>query len=435
MKYPRPRGTKDYLPPESYERRLVLEKAREIFELYGYGEIVTPAFERLELLEAKAGPEIKEQIYWFKDKGGRLLGLRFDVTTSVARVVASNPTLPKPIRFYYIAPVWRYEEPQRGRLREFWQAGVELIGSPEVDADAEVIALTRRFFKELRLRKVTVRLNDRRVAEALALKYGATSKKEEFFRALDKLYKQGEEGVTSELIRLGFSRESIDGILNFITLSGPPLSVLREGMEELKEFKEGVEGLKSMEELILTLVDHYGLTEEILKVDFSIVRGIGYYTGLVFEFLYEGEGEMRNLALAGGGRYDNLIELCGGPELPATGMSIGVERVMKALKDAGLLNAPPPQADVIVIPVNEGLRRASVRIAETLRDEGIGAIVDVNRRSLRKLLEYADKNEIRYAIIVGPKEYKEGMVVLKDLKSRSQKEVKLRDLSVELRKG
>ncbi|OYT62883.1 MAG: histidine--tRNA ligase [Thermofilum sp. ex4484_15] len=434
MKYSRPRGTRDYLPPESYEIRRVLEKAREIFELYGYSEVITPAFERLELLEAKAGPEIKEQIYWFKDKGGRLLGLRFDVTTSIARIVASSPELPKPMRFYYLAPVWRYEEPQRGRLREFWQAGVELIGSSHIDADAEVIALTYRFFRELGLSNLTVRINDRRIADALAVKYGLSERKDEFFRALDKLYKQGRERVGLELRKLGLNVGEVEEVLDFIRVEEDPFKTVNKGMEALKGYEQAYEGLKGINELISILLDWYGLPRDVLIVDFSIVRGIGYYTGLVFEFLYEGTAEVRNLSLAGGGRYDKLIEVCGGPNIPATGMSVGVERVVMALKGEGLLQNAEASKDVIVVPTEENLRKASVSIAEELRSKGIKAVVDVNHRNLRRALEYADKLNMRYAIIIGRKEYETGKIVLKDLKTREQREVELEE-AVRMIKG
>ena len=162
-----PRGTRDYLPEEMFFRRYIFRKIREIFERYGYGEVQTPAFEHLELLEAKAGEEVKDQIYWFKDKAGRRLGLRFEMTTPIARIVASNPMMPKPLRFYYIQPVWRYEEPQKGRLREFYHAGVEFIGVSSPSADAEVIMVAYQALKNCGLKNIKIKINDRRIIEYL----------------------------------------------------------------------------------------------------------------------------------------------------------------------------------------------------------------------------------------------------------------------------
>ncbi|RLE78543.1 MAG: histidine--tRNA ligase, partial [Thermoprotei archaeon] len=278
MRFERPRGTRDYLPPETYIRELIVDTAKTVFELYGYSEVVTPAFEHLELLEAKAGPEIREQIYWFKDKAGRLLGLRFDVTTSIARIVANMPQLPKPLRFYYVAPVWRYEEPQRGRLREFWQAGIELIGSPKVDADAEVIALTYRFFEKLGFEKgLDIRINNRKVADALAYNKNVEEElREQFFRAIDKLYKHGEERVVEELRKLGLTSEAIRDTLEFIKLDGRNEEKIEVARDMLKASERGLEGLKELENLVLILKDYYGIPENAIHVDFSIVRGIGY---------------------------------------------------------------------------------------------------------------------------------------------------------------
>ena len=188
--YQRPRGTRDYLPQDSAKRRKVTEIFRRVFELYGYGEVITPALEYLELLEAKAGPEVREQIYWFEDKAGRRLGLRFELTTSVARVVAERRDLPKPIKFYYIQPVWRYEEPQRGRLREFWHAGIEFMGTKSSAADAEVVAVAARALESAGVDDVVVRVNSRKIAEGLADKYRVEQcRREDFFRILDKLEK------------------------------------------------------------------------------------------------------------------------------------------------------------------------------------------------------------------------------------------------------
>jgi len=400
-----------------------------VFELYGYGEVVTPAFEYLELLERKAGEEVREQIYWFKDKAGRLLGLRFDMTTSIARIVANNPVMPKPIRFYYIGPVWRYEEPQRGRLREFWQAGVELIGSPLLDADAEVIALTARFFRELKLNNVKVKINDRGIMNALAryLKLNDDLSIERFFRAIDKYYKQGMEVVENELRKLGITntREILELISSNTREDLDPTGLLS---------KIGVKDrVRLLEDLLEVLINGYGIPRDRVEIDYSIVRGIGYYTGLVFEFMDDDFLELGSLAA--GGRYDELIKLLGGVDTPATGMSIGIERVVELLrlrKERTMTRTS--NALVLVTSTTDEYKYNAIRLAEEIRDENIPSIVDVMGRKLRVIMERADKSSIPLVVILGPRELKRGEVVLRDLKNRKQWYVPRENIIVEIKR-
>ncbi len=426
-----PRGTRDYLPEDMAIRREVIEKFRRVFELYGYGEVLTPAFEYLELLEAKAGPEVKEQIYWFKDKAGRKLGLRFELTTPIARIIASRPDLPKPIRFYYIAPVWRYEEPQKGRLREFWHAGIELIGSSKVYADAEVIAVMYRALREVGLQNVIIRINDRLLAEALARKVGLKPPFDDYFRILDKLDKQGIDGVKQLLKDFGLDSEKIELTIDFITLSGTNEEKLENAMKLLgDEIKSSIDRLNKLLDL---LRGSYNIPENALVIDFSIVRGLAYYTSLVFEATVPDVKEIGSVA--GGGRYDNLIELVGGPKLPATGMAIGVERVIEALMIKGIVKKKNVNSDkVLVVPVNQEVYNQSVSIAELLRSHGISCEIDVLGRKLGTLLEYADKLGMRFAVIVGKRELAEKKVVVRNLVERRQEVVKIDELASYLKK-
>ena len=424
-KFKRPRGTKDYLPEECKEREKIINAARKTFELYGYGEILTPSFETLELLEKKAGPEVKDQIYWFEDKAGRKLGLRFDITTSVARVVASNPNLTKPIKFYYIGPVWRYEEPQKGRLREFWHAGVELIGSNLLDADAEVIALTYKFFKEIGLESIKIRINSRKIVDFMVSKFSIESKKrEDFYRAIDKLYKQGPQVVKELLIDIGLSEKDSEEILYFISLRDI------EDMEEFlrkEENKEIIKELRRIKKLREILTEAYKISSENIIIDPSIVRGIGYYTGIVFEFMLD---ELTIGSLAAGGRYDNLISLFGGESISATGMSIGIERTIEAIKlMRKQIISNYILAKVLVIPIKRELSIKAAQITEYLRDHNIPAMLELMGRNLRSSLEYANKVKIPYVVIVGPKELSAGKVVLKEMQKRKEERVSIDLLS------
>ncbi|AKG38897.1 MAG: histidine--tRNA ligase [Infirmifilum sp.] len=405
-----PRGTKDKLPDETFIMREVCEKLRSVFELYGYGEVETPAFENLEVLVAKAGEEVVEQIYTFKDKAGRDLGLRFELTTPIARIVASRLEMPKPLRFYYIQPVWRYEEPQRGRLREFWQAGVELIGVSGPEGDAEVIAVAHHAIRHTGLEQFNLRISHRVIVEDILISSGIPREKlQEAFRILDKLDKRGRDYVVSELSKLGASEASVDRSLEKLLTSGLDIEV---------STPTGIESLKYLRSLIEILEDAYNIK---VSVDFGIVRGLGYYTGPVFEVKTPLGGEIGSIA--GGGRYDDLISSLGGPRIPATGMAIGVERLIEALASEGKTPQAPSPFDAVVIPVGQSLEvlKYAIKIAEMIRNKGsIRSIVEYETGSLSKALEKASKKGATFAIIVGEKEVKLKKANVRNLKRWSE---------------
>ncbi len=410
--FQRPRGTRDYLPEDMAKRREVSERIREVFELYGYGEILTPAFEHLELLEAKAGEEVKEQIYWFTDKAGRKLGLRFELTTSIARVVAQNPGLPKPLRFYYIQPVWRYEEPQRGRLREFWQAGIELMGVGSAPADAEVVAVTVRALRRAGLSSLEVRINERRVVESLLISAGLRPERlGDALRALDKLERKGRAYVEGELAKLGLG-ERAGRVLDAIMSGGSNEEKLNRMEEELRGCEEGVRGLERLAEILDELKEGYGISSPEVLIDYSIVRGLAYYTGFVFEV--KALKALDVGSVAGGGRYDDLVKVVGGPQLPATGMAIGLERLIEALKAEGAFegfNYAP--ATLAVVPVKREMLRYAARVAEELRARGVKVLLDISGRKLSSALESIGKLGIPLVVIVGRREVEEGVYTLK----------------------
>jgi histidyl-tRNA synthetase len=415
--YERPRGTRDYLPHECEERRAVLERIRSVFESYGYGEVVTPAFEHLELLVAKAGEEVVDQIYAFTDKAGRKLGLRFELTTPIARIVAENLSLPKPIRFYYIQPVWRYEEPQRGRLREFWQAGVELIGVPGAVGDAEVLAVLINALRRAGLPSFEVHVNDRRLVEALLHWLGVPPELvPSALRVIDKLEKRGVSYVEDELARMVANRDRLKRFIEL--LSSDPLQA--QLPSELPAAAR--EAVDALEQLLQELDDGYGLAE-FVKPDLSVVRGLDYYTSLVYEAKTPLGGELGSVA--GGGRYDDLIRLVGGPQMPATGMAIGVERLIEALRAEGALAQRSGRSGYYVIPVAPSFRRYAIRVAEKLRAKGEKAVVEVMGRKLASALEAADKLGFRYAVVVGQREVESGVLTVRDLEAWKEERVPL----------
>jgi len=425
----RPRGTRDFLPWDMIKRRFVVEIVRSIFELYGYDEIETPAFELLDVLTAKCGPEMREQIYAFKDKAGRDLGLRFDLTVPLARVVASHPDLPKPFKRYCISRVWRYEEPQSGRFREFWQADADIVGSAKMDADAEVIAVAISCLKRLGMKNFRVRLNNRKILESIAA--SANVERELWlgvFRAIDKLDKMGQEGVRRELEKLGLNGDQIVTIMMQISRCGNLDAVEREVSHVLTD--RGREGFNELAEIIGNL-ELYNCSEYVV-VDLSLARGLDYYTGPIFEI--SAETDVNVGSVAGGGRYDNLIELLGGPPTPATGISLGIDRLVEVLSEANMLPTARTLTQIFVAYTNPSLKKEAIAAAEKLRSEGIRVEVDVMGRKLDRQLKYADAKGIPYVVILGPQEVEKGVYRVKDMSAREERLMDLREL-MELLKG
>ncbi|MHA1595029.1 MAG: histidine--tRNA ligase [Candidatus Baldrarchaeia archaeon] len=424
------RGMRDFLPPEMIRRMWVIEKIREVFESYGFDPLETPAIERWSVLTRKCGEEVMNQIFKFKDKGGRDVGLRFDLTVPLARIVAYRRELPRPFKRYCISRVWRYEEPQAGRYREFWQADVDIIGSARPEADVEVIAVAIDALKNVGMSRFVVRLNNRKILEAAAICAGVPKEKIlDAFRSLDKLDKIGEDGVRDEMASRGIPESAIDNIMEFIKVDG---ETNEEVLRNVEGLIGGIDiGREGISELISILkISEYYKIDEYLRVDLSLVRGLDYYTGPVFEIAVKDVTKgVKVGSVAGGGRYDTLIELYGGEPTPAVGISIGVERVIEVLNERGQLDfLPDTLVRVFVIPVNDKVRADAIRIAQMLRSASIPTDIELMGRKLGRALEYADKKGIPLAVIVGPQELKEGHVVVRNMKTRAQEKVKIAEL-------
>ena len=394
-----PKGTRDFLPGQQKVRRVLLEGMRTVLERYGYGEVVTPAIEDFEVLAKKAGQDIENEIYVFTDKGGRKIGLRFDLTVPIARIVSSDSSLPKPVKFYCIGPMWRYDNPGAGRWREFYQVSFELIGSSSAKADAEVLAIVSECLKAAGVKRFFFSVNSRGLVEELVKEAGIPEKKKaEAFRAIDKLGKIGEDGVLKEFIRYDIPAEA-----------GKKLLKLLKKSRTNKELDELLKVTKKMG------VDN-------IEVDNSIVRGIDYYTGFVFETFIEGKESLGSVA--SGGRYDTLIGLYGGQSLPAVGCGIGFDRMLECLD----IPEDKQQTKVFVANVNDWVWDDALKIAIDLRSKGIATELDLMGRDLRKQIDYAVAKGAEFLVIVGPKELKEGKVVLRDLETGKETAVKIAEL-------
>ncbi|RLI77264.1 histidine--tRNA ligase [Archaeoglobales archaeon] len=403
MKIKKPRGTRDFLPEEMEKRREIEKKMREIAELYGYREVQTPTFEHLELFTLKSGEAIVEEIYAFKDKSGRDLALRPELTAPVMRMFANEcSVMPRPLRFYYFSNCFRYERPQKGRYREFWQFGVELIGSPSYLADAEVIMLAYDIMENLNL---DFELHIGHVGLLRRLLKGVDADKaSKIMRLIDK---KDVEGLEDCLSTIGL-KDMEDKIYALIDLVGG-----REVIEEARELVPDFDF--DYIDKLCDCLDSVGVD---YKLDFGIARGLDYYTGVVFEAYAEGLGAQNQIC--GGGSY-RLAHLFG-VDVPSTGFALGFDRIAE-ICELGL-----GRKKLAVIVSFKGLENEAFKIARIVRQSGMQVVVDVMQRSLKKQLSYANDIKADFAIIVGEEELKENKIAIKDLKSGEQKIVEMKGM-------
>jgi histidyl-tRNA synthetase len=415
--YQPPRGTRDFLPDEMYKRNWVLEQIREVYEAYGFEPLGTPAFESWDLLKMKSGGDVVNQIYYFKDKADRELGLRFDLTTSLARVVAMHRELQMPFKRYAMGTVWRYENPSEKRFREFWQADADTVGVNDSIADAEILSAAVDCLKRMGFDGFLIQLNDRRILEEFIKQTGASKERVlEAIRAVDKLMKIGREGVIEELRKLSIGQEEAGILLNSLSLKGIPEDVLSQTEDKLKDSPEGLKGCKALRDIIIH-AKSFGYAQYI-EIELSLARGLDYYTGPVFEVSAKGYEDYGSIA--GGGRYDDIISIFGGNITPATGISFGIERLVPLLDKKGVFEKIALGVDILVAPISENAKSEAIKVAQELRSAGHSTVIDLLSRRFSKQLEYADKKRVRKVIIIGDKELAEGYLTVRDMKTREQ---------------
>jgi histidyl-tRNA synthetase len=412
------RGMRDFLPEEAKMMRYIEGKARKIAELYGYREIITPVVESYKLLAAKAGEEVRLRMYAFKDLGGRIVALRPELTPSVARLVATTlKNEPRPFRLFCVGSLYRYDEPQQGRYREFWQSNFELMGSSKPEADAETIMLTNSLMEAVGLKDCVFKVGHVGVLRGVLGQEKVDEKTEnDVMQLMDK--KQYDDAL-----RLVKDAGVSDGcVATLRKLTGLKGGKIFETIEKMKNYTRGYEkavGAAENLQEILKLVLESGCEID-LTVDAGFSRGLEYYTGMIFE-VYVPE---LDVALGGGGRYDRLIELFGGEPTPAVGIAHGIDRIMLAVQRQKTLKMVEENR-VMVIPIKSELRGEALKISRVLRDADISVEVEVTGRKVTKALEDADRRKMNYAVIVGERELKEGAVVLRDLTKREQNVVKI----------
>ena len=424
MEFTRPRGTRDFLFEEMEERKKAESTLRYIFENYGYREIKTPLFEELKLFTTKSGEEIVDQLYNFKDKSDRELTLRPEITAPVARLYLNEleKTATKPIKLYYYGSCFRYERPQKGRFRQFWQFGCELIGAKSPQGEAEVIAMCSDSIEALGITGADVNINHLGIIRGLFKHFEVdTETQRELMVVIDK----GDKDLLKESLSGDnpiISNDELNQILlKLIDLVGDK-SILEDVNELIKDYEEPQEAFEQLKDLV-DLLESFDMDNYTLNL--GVARGLDYYTGIVFEIYVEGLGAQKQVC--GGGTY-SLIKVFGGQEVESTGFALGFDRLMNAIEELTEKEEAKSHLDVYVAPISADVRLKAYEITQTLRRAGFRCDVDLNNKKFKKLMNYADKIKVPKMIIIGKNDLEENKITIKDMQSGQQEQISIDDI-------
>lgn len=421
-------GFMELMPNEQILFNQIKEKIEKTYQKYGFLPLDTPILELSEVLLAKAGGETEKQIYRF-EKGDTDISMRFDLTVPLAKYVAKNyGNLSFPFRRYQIGKVYRGERAQKGRYREFYQCDIDIIGDGELSVinDAELPSIIYDIFKSLGFDNFTIRINNRKILNGLFENLDQKENSSEILRIIDKIDKIGKEAVIEELEKIQVEKETIEQIINFMSIEG----TTDEKLQKLNEldiqndvFKTGLEELTQ----VIKYIRAFGIPEQNFKVDLTIARGLDYYTGTVYETFLN---EYRELgSLCSGGRYENLAEFYTDKKLPGVGISIGLTRLFYKLNELNLIKADKKSiSDVLIIPMVEDMS-IPIEIASDLRKNGINTEIFLNDKKLKAKMKYADKLEIPFVIIVGEDEVQSRVVKIKDMRTGKEKECAIEEIA------
>jgi len=413
------RGTRDFYPEDMRVRNWLFEKFHSAALSHGFEEYDSPVLETEELYTRKSGEDITQQLYNFKDKGDRRVSLRPEMTPSLARMVmARSGILPLPIKWYSIPQCWRYERTQRGRGREHYQWNVDIWGAEGVEADAELISVLAHFFESVGLSEedLVIRVSSRKVLEEVLGKLGISG--DDFSKTcviMDKMDKLPPEAIQTQLAEIGLDQGAVSTIQEFLAIDG-----LEQLSEELGEDSIAAHEIRSL----FSLVESYGL-EEWISFDASVVRGLAYYTGPVFE-ANDRSGDLR--AICGGGRYDRLIGTLGGKDLPATGFGFGDMVIMELLESKGLLPVLSQGVSDVVFGMGPELRGAAMKVANQLRSRGRRVDLVLEDKRMKWVFKHADRIASDRLVMVMPDEWANGIVKIKELSTGEERAVSFEEL-------
>ncbi len=450
-------GFNDYLPKDMIPRQRMFDTIRNVCELYGFVPLEGPCVEREEILTG-GDPDFKKNIYsvlqfqdfkkienaiddgMVKDEKERIFGegkaLRFDLTIQFARLLAQYPELPRPLKRYQRGVVWRGEKPQEGRYREFTQFDVDIAGSTSMMADAEIIAIMSAVMKALGVENFVIKVNNRKVLNGLSECAGFNNEiTPDVLRIIDKLDKIQWEGVQSGLKEIGLNENQVDVIKKFIEINGSNSEMLMKASELMKGAPTALVGISELQEISKNL-EALGVNEALWKIDFSIARGLGYYTGPVFETEITGLPDDFPIkgSVFSGGRYDGLVEKFSNEFVPATGAAVGVDRLFAMLQKLGILSQEKTVAQAMVLNFDKTAEEYVQKITTELRSAGIKTELYLGqKKGLRDQLSFAVSSEVPFAIIAGETEMKKDIVLLKNLLTRTQEEVDKSEIVAKVR--
>ena len=418
-----PRGMRDILPQKMILRQYVVRIIQEVFEEFGFEPLQTPSVELEETLKGKYGPDAERLIYDVGHRGGKeKLALRYDLSVPLCRVIAQYPELPKPFKRYQIAPVWRAERPQKGRYREFYQCDADTVGSASMLADAEIINVTCEILTRLGFEQFVINVNNRKIITGIGQFAGVPDELlGGLYRSIDKLDKIGLEGVRAELRKTLTPDAVIERMIEFLQIGGGNREILAQLRERLADYPEALAGVTELEEMIGYL-EALGVPERYYQITPAMVRGLEYYTGPIYETIVE----KPNIgSITGGGRYDELVGMFTNRSYPATGTTIGIERIIDVMEELEMFPSEVGKtvAQVLVAQFNPEMVTESLKMARELRQAGLNTELYFETKSLGEQIRYALKKGIPYLVVLGPDEVATGQVTIRNLRLKQQETV------------
>ena len=403
-------------------REHLMEIARKVYRSYGFSPIDTPTLEYSEILLGKGSDETDKQLFRFKDQGDRDVAMRFDLTIPFARFAAQHiGKLGTPFKRYHIGQVWRAEKPQKGRYREFIQCDFDTIGTDANASDIETLLVIHDLMEAIGFERFTIRINHRQLLNGLLEKLGVIEQSVGLLRALDKLTKIGRDNVITEMVEsVGVSTENAEQILKFAEIEGTPQEILSQVETLLAGNERGQLGIEKLRELF-QVCQVAGIAEDRIALDVSIARGLDYYTGTIYEtFLTDLPGIG---SVCSGGRYDNLAGLFTKQKLPGVGASLGLDRLLAAMEELGLVKSASTPAQVLVAMFNQDRIGEYLSIGRNLRAAGIATEVYPQAKKIQNQFKYANRKGFRVIVLAGSDEFEKGVWTVKDLESGNQAEV------------
>ena len=414
-----PRGMKDFENSEFLEIEFIRKKFLEISEIFNFKLMEPSPLELLSTLEAKGGETLRDDVYFFKDKGEREIALRFDFTIGLTRFIASQKSFKLPAKISSFGGVWRYDEPQKGRYRFFHQFDIEIFGKVNLEHDAEIIEFVSKFFEKIQLKNIVIDISHRNLVESYINKIFESNDEQivsDILRAVDKIQKKSKQEIMSEFEKKGYSSTKLEKIIEFSKINGTP--------EEIEQ-KFDTNLLESWNDLKIIFKSLQNRNVNNIRINFGIVRGLDYYSGIVFEAF---DTSFDIGALVGGGRYDNLPSIFGSNDLGATGVAGGIERIILSLNNQNSLHTIQ-NPRISVVYVNDDMQQIAINLASTLRDKGIFVDIDLSGKSLKKQMELSINS--KFVVIIGPKEFSDGVVILRNMLDRTEKQIKIENLLLE----